>query len=489
MNLIGRRITRYEAALLLIVLLGTFLRLYHIGAQSLGVDDTYSVWISKLSLHDIVQLTAAADVHPPLYYVLLHYWMAFLGTSELAIKLLSIIFGVLSIVVAYALGRRLLDVRAGLFCAFILAISAFNIRYSQEARMYSLLLLFTLLSMYFFIRLTQRGTPLTWAGYVISTTLLLYTHVYGLFVLVAQNLCVVSLLILTREHAVRLRHWVMLQAVVIALFAPWIGVLIRQASALNGYWIPLPTLGTVLNTLTNYAGGTLLLAIFLMLSLLSLVSFSKRNAPTSLTGPLKALGGYFQRMRATNVQASYILIVWLITLTFVPFAISLFLKPIYVDRYTIGASVALYLLAAKGVFNIHRRTVQVAVIVVIVALSAVNVQAYLSNQLNEGWAKEAWVQSRETFGVVNQNGRSGDLIILYPQFLWSVNRYYDKVGGINATFPSTGSGAASDRVWFIAYNYPGPVEQQTLNDLNKTHSVTYAHSFAGYQIYLFEKHV
>jgi mannosyltransferase len=501
-NLIGRRITRYEAALLLIVLLGTFLRLYHIGAQSLGVDDTYSVWISKLSLHDIVQITAAADVHPPLYYVLLHYWMAFLGTSELTIKLLSIIFGVLSIVVAYALGRRLLDVRAGLFCAFILAISAFNIRYSQEARMYSLLLLFTLLSMYFFIRLTQRGTPLTWAGYVISTTLLLYTHVYGLFVLVAQNLCVVSLLILTREHAFRLRHWVMLQAVVIALFAPWIGVLIRQASAVrNGYWIPLPTLGTVLNTLTNYAGGTLLLAFFLTLSLLSLVSFSKGNTPTSLTGPLKALGGYFQRMRATNVQASYILIVWLITLTFVPFAISLFLKPIYVDRYTIGASVALYLLAAKGVFNIHRRTVQVAVIVVIIALSAVNVQAYLNNQLNEGWANEAWVQSRETFGVVNQNGRSGDLIILYPQFLWSVNKYYDNVNGINATLLKVGPtiqdinilyayASKNDRVWFVVYSYDAPpttVEKSVLSAFNETHTITYVKNYEGYRVYLLEK--
>jgi uncharacterized membrane protein len=450
--------------------------------------------MSKLSLHDIWQNTAAADVHPPLYYFLLHYWMAFLGTSELAVKLLSIIFGVLSIVVAYALGRRLLDQRAGLFCAFILAISAFNIRYSQEARMYSLLLLLTLLSMYFFIRLAQRGTPLIWAGYVISTTLLLYTHIYGLFVLIAQNLCVVSLLLLTREHAFRWRHWVVIQLLVLVLFAPWIQVLVHQVLTRVGHPSDMvaPSIGTVLDTLTSYAGGALLLAIFLALSLLSLVSFSKGNAPASLTGPLKSLERYFRGMRATNVQASYILIVWLITLIFVPFAISLFVHPIYMDRYTIGASVALYLLAAMGLFNIHRRTVQVAVIVVIVALSAVNVQAYVNNQKSENWAKEAWVQSRETFGVVNQNGRSGDLIILYPQFLWPVNRYYNNVGGINATFPSTGSGAASDRVWFIVYSYdgpPGPVEQQTLSDLNQTHSVTYTQSFEGYRIYLFEKHM
>jgi mannosyltransferase len=176
----GRELTKYTIALLAIVLVGAFLRLYHLGAQSLGADDTWSVWIAQLGLSKITQ-TTAADVHPPLYYFLLHYWMASFGTSEIAVKLLSIVFGVLAILVVYALGRELFEERAGLIGAFILALSAFNIRYSQEARMYSLLVLLGLLSMYFFIRLFRRSTPITWAGYVISTTLLLYTHVYGLF--------------------------------------------------------------------------------------------------------------------------------------------------------------------------------------------------------------------------------------------------------------------------------------------------------------------
>ena len=89
MRVAGRELTKYTIALLVIVLVGAFLRLYHIGAQSLGADDTWSVWVSKLSLHDIVQ-TTAADVHPPLYYFLLHYWMAYFGTSELAVKLPSV---------------------------------------------------------------------------------------------------------------------------------------------------------------------------------------------------------------------------------------------------------------------------------------------------------------------------------------------------------------------------------------------------------------
>ena len=144
MKVVGLKITKYGIALLAIVLVGAFLRLYHLGAQSLGADDTWSVWIAQLSIPKILQ-TTAADVHPPLYYFLLHYWIAYFGASELAVKLPSVIFGVLSIIVMYALGRQLFDDRAGLLGAFILAISAFNIRYSQETRMYSLLVLLGLL--------------------------------------------------------------------------------------------------------------------------------------------------------------------------------------------------------------------------------------------------------------------------------------------------------------------------------------------------------
>jgi mannosyltransferase len=506
-NLLGRRITRYEGALLLTVLLGTFLRLYHISAQSLGADDTWSVWVSKLSLHGIVQ-TTAADVHPPLYYFLLHYWMAYFGTSELAVKLLSVVFGVLAIIVVYSLGRQLFDERAGLVAAFILAVSSFNIRYSQEVRMYSLLVLLGLLSMYFFVRLSQRSTPITWAGYVISTTLLLYTHAYGLFLLLAQNLYVVSLLVVSRKDAFWWRRWTVLQLVVIVLFAPWVPVLIHQTGATSGgqqssFWLALQRVSApVLATLTSYAGGTLLLAILLvLLSLLSLVTYSAADGSSSLKSPLQALRRYVRGMRVSDVHAQYFLFVWFLTVLFLPIALSLFSKLSFEIRYTIAASVALYLLVAKGIINIKPRTVQLAVVAVIVMLFAVNAQAYVNNQSTEGWAKEAWVQSKETFSVINQQGRRGDLVMLYPQFLWSVNKYYDKVNGINATLlrvvPTIqdinnlyANASKNDRIWFVVYSYDAPpttVEKSVLSAFNETHTITYVKNYEGYRVYLLEK--
>ena len=92
MEVAGRKITNYGIALLGIVLAGAFLRVFHLTAESIWLDEAFSVSISGLSVPQIVQ-AAAPDVHPPLYYFLLHYWMMVFGTSESAVRLLSVFFG------------------------------------------------------------------------------------------------------------------------------------------------------------------------------------------------------------------------------------------------------------------------------------------------------------------------------------------------------------------------------------------------------------
>jgi mannosyltransferase len=156
-ELAGRKITTYGVALFCIVLIGAFLRFYHLGTQSLWYDEAFSVWISKLSVPQLVQATAV-DVHPPFYYLLLHYCMMFFGTSESTVRLLSALFGILAIPMIYMVGRQLFNREAGLMAALILTFSSFNIAYSQETRMYSLMALLALLSMYYFIRSLQGNT-------------------------------------------------------------------------------------------------------------------------------------------------------------------------------------------------------------------------------------------------------------------------------------------------------------------------------------------
>ena len=140
--LLGRRYL-----LLAFIALGGFLRFYEIGSKGLWLDEAFSVWVGWQSIGDLFAWLIRVDQHPPLYYLLLHFWMA-LGDRAATVRALSALCGTLTIPVLYLLGRRLTDKNVGLLAALILAVSPFHVRFAQETRMYTLLTLNASLALY-----------------------------------------------------------------------------------------------------------------------------------------------------------------------------------------------------------------------------------------------------------------------------------------------------------------------------------------------------
>jgi mannosyltransferase len=140
--------------LLAIVALGGFLRFYQIGSKGLWLDESFSVWLGWQPVGEILSWLVNIDQHPPLYYTLLHLWMA-LGDDAAAVRALSALLGTLTIPVVYLLSRRLADDddKVGLLAALILAVSPFHVRFAQEARMYTLLTLNVSLALYALVHL------------------------------------------------------------------------------------------------------------------------------------------------------------------------------------------------------------------------------------------------------------------------------------------------------------------------------------------------
>ena len=129
--------------LALFVLLAFALRVLRLDFQPLWWDEGYSVWFATHPLGQMAALTAQ-DIHPPLYYALLHGWIGLLGAGPVSLRLLSVLFGVLAIPAIYLAGRRMLTRRAALLAAFLLAISPLHVYYSQEVRMYGLVALLSI---------------------------------------------------------------------------------------------------------------------------------------------------------------------------------------------------------------------------------------------------------------------------------------------------------------------------------------------------------
>ena len=219
------------------LLLAAWLRFYRIEYQSYWNDEGNSLGLAGRSV-DVIVRSAAADIHPPGYYLLLKGWRALVGETELALRGFSALTGLVLVALLYQLGREYFDVTAAVAAALLGAINPFLIYYAQEARMYALLATLSAASFLLFSKWLRSSRPPAspfgdWGlgiGYCLTTALGLYTHYAFPFVLLAQNLAALGGLLAHRRSGGRKRlgAWIGLQAITLALFLPWLPTAYRQ---------------------------------------------------------------------------------------------------------------------------------------------------------------------------------------------------------------------------------------------------------------------
>lgn len=224
--------------LVALIVIGFALRLFRLDFQPLWWDEGYSVFFATRDFGTMIERTAI-DIHPPLYYALMQGWIAFAGKSDTALRLLSVIIGTATIPLLYALARQLFtDARIAIVAAFLLTLSPFHIYYSQEIRMYGLVTLLGLASIYFTVQLLGMtpGTrqSLTIApALILATAAALYTQYFAAFILIAEIILVFAIhLIIDRRPldwrslksmwANPLLHWLSAWVALSALYLPWV---------------------------------------------------------------------------------------------------------------------------------------------------------------------------------------------------------------------------------------------------------------------------
>ncbi len=143
---------------LIFILLAAFaLRLYRLDHQEIWGDEAHSAYVASLPLLSAV--SPGMETNPPLYHLLLWLWVKLTGPSVFALRFLSLVLGVLTVLLAYRLARLAFGERVGLLTALLCAISPFLVYYSQEARMYALATFAATLSMFLLARIVsgERG--------------------------------------------------------------------------------------------------------------------------------------------------------------------------------------------------------------------------------------------------------------------------------------------------------------------------------------------
>jgi hypothetical protein len=171
-----------------LTVLAAVLRFYRLGHQGFWFDEANTALLVHLSPGKMLGLIPQSESTPPLYYCIAWVWARIFGYGEVGLRSLSALAGVLAVPVAYGAAARLVSIRTGMIAAALVAFNPLLIWYSQEARSYELLVLFSGLSLLAFAYMLARPSGRAAAGWVVASALALATHYYAILIVVPEAL-------------------------------------------------------------------------------------------------------------------------------------------------------------------------------------------------------------------------------------------------------------------------------------------------------------
>jgi len=401
-----------------LVIIGASLRVFNLGAASPWLDETITYDRALASVTDIIKASYGWDIHPPTYYVILHY-MVKLGHSPEALRLFSVICGVLSIPIFYWLAREIFgNQRDAIVATLLLTLSAYQIRYSQEGRMYTLFFLVSLLALLFFYRAFKREQNRDWFLWAGLGVINFYVHYFSIFLIAGQVVFYAIHLIRTktpRRFFTQHRSFVLASLVLLAGCLPAVPLLVQQAAAkIGSYGVKQPTTTPLV---------------------FGLVFLKYNFYPNTLADPLLERGLkyvfgafiFFGSWLAWKQHKD--IIIFLGTLLVVTLSLAwlashfVFFSLTFRYLYFLNAPVVLLLAIAltaiadkMAAAQTKRTTALAAALGVAVLLHSYILTNYYQNPRNADW--------RAGFSYLKQNCGENDVIIPVPGYVTYVARYY-----------------------------------------------------------------
>jgi uncharacterized membrane protein len=237
-----------------LVVLAFLIRVPNLG-RAYWIDEGISVGIASHPVRQIPGLLKL-DGSPPLFYILLHFWMRVFGTSPVATHLLPFFVSLVAVPLGYWAGRELFDRRVGLALAALLATNPFLNWYSTETRMYPIVVVLALVGLVWAVRAMQERAWRDITGAVLAFAALLYTHNWGLYLFVATAFVLGIAAWARRDRQLALGVAGVAGAVLV-LWLPWMPTLIDQARNTAAPWAVNPDIGYFFADQSTALGGTL----------------------------------------------------------------------------------------------------------------------------------------------------------------------------------------------------------------------------------------
>ncbi len=379
----------------------------------LHVDEYFTLTLIDFDLSEMVRLTAA-DVHPPLYYLILKFFMTvfgFFGVSAhsiYAVRVVSIIpYALIMLISYFKLRKEYGWLTAGLFMLSIGVMSQFFF-YFLIARMYSWAILFTIIAFIYTKEIYTKGDFKYWAIVTVASVLAAYTHYFAGISAVCIFLVLIFYVLFKNRS--QIKNLCISLAAGVLLYAYWFPILIAQLEVIHhGFWVPRITIKSLIADFGYYAYcNDIFFAAIAILILIAIIYMYKKQLSEKYTVD------NFYLLTGLVVYVGTILFALIVSLTY---------KPVLLARYLIPASAVLWLSISILINKIEDKKTMICSFALICLLLIAGIGYTINSNLtmyNEGMAKE------KLFNEITQD-ENASLILARPNGVIYFLDYSDRV--------------------------------------------------------------
>lgn len=369
------------------MIIGAVLRIYHLDYNSFWLDEAATHVFTQQSLGDYWQLLSnLGEVHPPLFYIVEKITLVF-GTSEFLYRLFPALFGIATIPLFYIIGKKMLGCPVGIIMGALITFSPFHLQYSQDARMYTMLLFITSIALIFYLKAIKSNTITYWILFGLASAIVVWTHFMAFILIGALILYSIYYLVKGKKSPVNLMVSMVVMGVLLSPLLFIIKGLFfnRIGSA--------PTWG--------YTGD-----LFIVKSVILL--FSNNSISFLFLAILFCLGSTWLFF---EYRERFCFIIFIVAVSIVTGFILSYRMPID-PRYFIFLLPFFYALMASAVLpflqKFREKPVLIIFIAILICVWAPQLYGYYENPINEDW--------RSASLFVKNTAKSGDFLVIMPDY-------------------------------------------------------------------------
>jgi len=446
--IINKKVLLFTIGLLL---LNIILKILFIESNDIAKDEPFSIFHAQMRIPEIIECLKPGN-NPPLYEILLHFWIKLFGISAFSVRLPSLIFSSLTALVIFRTGKSFLSFWTGVAASLIFTFATLQTYYAHEARVYALFMLLGSLSFLLTLNYLKSFKKIFLILLALTDIFMIYAHYFGFFILLNQLFSLFFFRLKKQDYILI----AITGGVIILSFLPMISSFITQFyySVEEGTWVEQPLMSHYYGFLNIFINNKYSSYIYLgSLAILLVIFFIKK----------KTFRGLLQQDKRKFV---FLVFLWFFIPYTVMYAVS-FWAPMFIERYVVYTSVFFYLFIAS-ILCLSETNKRIKGFLILLFFSVI-IFSYQSNPYNKRDIAKA-------VSFVKENKKDSTVVLVCPDYDYSAFVYhYNKAFFRN--YSQMTSLLENDNIFFIST----PDDARLVIQYKKCKEVIYFQSFYQYE--------